>query len=352
MAIQRTITMPEGAWAQDAEEPAYPPVPGTPYRNTDIDLDEWHGGQKFAEIIDSSKWNALFYRLTGLLSAAEKTGVLIWSPLTNYPVGAIVIGLDDKVYQATSASGPDNGGAIEAPGNAWIRLVTMNEITVSSGPFLGSELLFSQTGAGSYSFVCPDRNNGQEYEVIIYGKAAGGSGAGGANGDYRSGGGGCEGETLYHRVKVTPGMTITGNIGNGGAPVSGTASPGNNGGNTTITIGATTLTLEGGLGGAFWTGTNQTQGDGGGTESYATNTVRLKGERGGQPSDTGEDAPTNMGGNGAGRLGGVGARGSLTGGQSPAPAGVGTHGCGGGGAAGQSSSSGAGGSGFIFIWLR
>ena len=118
MAEQRTITMPKGNWADGAETTIpFPPETGTAYRNPNVNLSEWRAGHPFEAIVDSSKWNQLFYLLTAMVSAIEKNGILAWSQNTDYLVDAVAMGTNGILYQAKLASGPSGGSAREPSAN-------------------------------------------------------------------------------------------------------------------------------------------------------------------------------------------------------------------------------------------
>lgn len=88
------------------------PIAGASYRNTSITDEEVKNGWGFSSIVDSKNVNEVFYRITSLLNEIEQTGFLVWSDLTDYPIGAIARYEGDGVfYEAIAASGPDNGGA-------------------------------------------------------------------------------------------------------------------------------------------------------------------------------------------------------------------------------------------------
>ena len=112
--------MPDGIWGENAETTIpLPPAPGTAYRNPIVNLNEWQGGHGFERIADSSKWNQLFYLLTGMVRAIEQTGIPVWSTMTNYSIGSITMGTDGNLYQAIAASGPSTVGAQPPPNTGY-----------------------------------------------------------------------------------------------------------------------------------------------------------------------------------------------------------------------------------------
>jgi len=154
MPNQRTIAMPDGAWAENAETNIpLPPVPGTAYRNPVVNLPEWRGGQRFEMIVDSSKWNQLFYLLTNMVRQIEQMGVPVWSPQTNYVVDSIVMGVDGVLYQAVAASGPSSVGAQPPPNSGFW------EFAVTAPPAADSYALTVNDEASGADIVLGDLND-------------------------------------------------------------------------------------------------------------------------------------------------------------------------------------------------
>lgn len=114
--------------------------------------------------------------------------------------------------------------------------------------------------AGTFKWKAPDDVRFIEFDLI-----GGGGGGAATNGAATGGGGGGGGGHLKANVAVTPGVSYDITIGAGGiGGVAGTA-PGD-GGNSTITIGATTYTAAGGT-----HGTRGSSGGAGGAGGAATN---------------------------------------------------------------------------------
>ena len=123
MPDARTISMPDGVWAENADTVIpLPPVTGTAYRNPSVDLPEWQDGQRFGAIVDSAKLNQLLYLLTRIVRQIEQTGIPVWSPQTNYSIDSVAMGTDGTLYQATAASGPESGGTHPPPDAGYWKL--------------------------------------------------------------------------------------------------------------------------------------------------------------------------------------------------------------------------------------
>ena len=110
--MSRNVSLLNSVFASDAETvvPISPAV-GIPYRNPNLTSDKAGQGWPFSTVVDSADFNELMFRVTGLMDFVEKTGGIIWSPLTDYPVGAFVRDEQLIFWEATQASGPNNGGS-------------------------------------------------------------------------------------------------------------------------------------------------------------------------------------------------------------------------------------------------
>lgn len=87
-----------------------PPVAGNSYRNTSLLNATIGGGWPFSEIVNSADFNEFMYRLSALVNLLEVGGILEWSALTDYVVGAYVKGADNIIYKSLLVSGPNSGG--------------------------------------------------------------------------------------------------------------------------------------------------------------------------------------------------------------------------------------------------
>jgi hypothetical protein len=193
------------------------------------------------------------------------------------------------------------------------------------------------TATGAYSFTVPSNVSTIRFSLWAAGGGGGSGGSGGASS------GGSSGSYLQKSVDVTPGATITGTVGVGGAAgVWGGTINGTAGGNTTLVANAVTYTVVGGPGGIGQNGA-------GGANSPLAPTAPTQGDVNlqGGPGTFGINAtsPNVASGNGAnapvGGLGGIGGAGS--GGNGAAPGGGG-----GGGASGLAAGAGARGE----VWIE
>ena len=148
------------------------PVAGVTYRDTAILQADVEKGWPFSEIIDSKNSNEILYRIAAVLNQVEKTGIPVWSALTDYPAGAFVVGGTDAVlYQSLLASGPNSGGTKDPDAGAnptyWKILESLFNFT--SLNFLSQGRLNLPT-ATSVSFTPYNGNNlalytGAQWEV-------------------------------------------------------------------------------------------------------------------------------------------------------------------------------------------
>lgn len=110
--MSRNISLLNSVFASDAKTVVpISPMVGIPYRNPNLTSDKVGQGWPFSTVVDSADFNELMFRVTGLMDFVEKTGGIIWSPLTDYPVGAFVRDEQLTFWEATRASGPNNGGS-------------------------------------------------------------------------------------------------------------------------------------------------------------------------------------------------------------------------------------------------
>ena len=123
--------------------------------------------------------------------------------------------------------------------------------------------------------------------IIIGGGGAGGGNPAAANNHGSGGGGACT--ILLDITGLSPSTGYTVAIGAGGTGVSG--STGNNGGNTTLTIGSTTYTAGGGSGGLA---SGQSSGGAGGT--CTNGTVQIAGQAGADDPTNANTSTSGMGG--------------------------------------------------------
>jgi len=175
------------------------------------------------------------------------------------------------------------------------------------------------------------------FKFTLVGGGGGGGGKNQSNNKGSGGGGGGTGYLFITGLAASTGYTIA--IGAGGAGGISTTTAATAGGNTTISINATTYSANGGAGAPGVT--NNTNGGAGGTAT--NNTINVSGANGG-PQDS-QNADTNSGSGGSSLLG--------LGGSPINPAGTGNagtgYGGGGGGGSGAAATGGAGSPGAIIV---
>lgn len=131
--------------------------------------------------------------------------------------------------------------------------------------------------------------------VRMWAAGGGSNGAGAGAGDAARGG---PGGFVKFKIPVTPGETLTGKVGQGGTKGTGTREPGNGGGRSQLSRGATILGIAGAGGGAGGYGSSNSQSFGG--------------KGGGTTAGAGQDGGTNGGGSSPG-LGGTQSAGGTSG---------------------------------------
>ena len=104
--VNRTVEI-GGIWAEGAPDiPLEDPIPGVTYANTSITEEIINEAWPYTNIITSNDFNEVMRRITLLLSQLESQGVLSYSILTDYVVGALVMGSDSILYRALELNGP------------------------------------------------------------------------------------------------------------------------------------------------------------------------------------------------------------------------------------------------------
>jgi hypothetical protein len=197
------------------------------------------------------------------------------------------ISLSNLVFNGSSSGSTTVQPAATASGTATIPagtgtlIETVNNMannpvtgTPSSSNYLRGDGTWASVSASGQLIRAPQiLTSGTSYTTpsncnTIYVEAVGGggSGGGGNTGNYAGAGGGGSGAYCAKYFTVTGNTAYTYAIGAGGAAKSGTGN-GNNGGNTTFTVSATTITAGGGTGGSGsnTAGNGQQNGGSGGT---------------------------------------------------------------------------------------
>ena len=270
--------------------------------------------------------------ITDLALADGGTGASLADPNAN-----AVLGWNDTAGAMTFLTA-GTGITINATSN------TISSTASTSGALIRAP----QTLTSGTSYTTPAGCNSIYVEAV--GAGGGGGGADGESGSSEGGGGGGSGAYAAKFFTVSPSTAYAYAIGAGGAAGGGGGTDGGNGGDTTFTVGATTLTSGGG---GFGTGAKST--------SFGTNLGT--GGSGGSASNgdlniTGNSGQGGAGGDGAVGSGGTGGPsffgGSGRGGTTDASGSSGTSGGGGGGGGNTADttghSGGVGGAGLIRVW--
>ena len=243
-------------------------------------------------------------------------GWLTWPGGTYDPAAWTFTQADSTTYSSNSVTfalrpatiNAKNSGVWDLPGAAAPKLLNV----VGQQEYLAA--------SGTFNFVVPD--NLFEISALAIGGGGGGGGWGNAGDESAGGGGG--GALAYAKFAVTPGETLTINVGaagNGG----GSGNNGGAGGTSSVQRAGTNLVAAGGGGGGQSVDASGTAGGAGGTVIVGTG---FPGGRGGNNSET-TGAP-GCGGGGAGGYTGAGGRGGDFASRSGL---AGTNDAGGGGAA-------------------
>lgn len=108
----RTIVLP-GVWARDATDVPVTPIALTTYRDTALSEAAMLSAWPYTAVVNSATFNEMLLRLTFLMKELETNGVLTYSELNDYVVGAVAKGTDNQIYQAGVVNGP--GSSIVDP---------------------------------------------------------------------------------------------------------------------------------------------------------------------------------------------------------------------------------------------
>jgi len=135
--VNRIVEM-GGIWAEGAPDvppaPGGIPVPGVTYANTTLTEIRINRAWPYTDVAASNDFNEIIRRMTLLHTQMEKQGVLSYSLLTDYVVGAMVLGFDEIVYRAISISGPESGGAVDPVGaslSIWKKVGTVIQVSTT-----------------------------------------------------------------------------------------------------------------------------------------------------------------------------------------------------------------------------
>lgn len=111
MAIPSRDYKITGHWAKNAETilPDDQDT-GTAYRKTDMEADNYERGEYFDLIYGSARQNQKDYETVGIAKLVSAYGIVPWSPLVDYTVGAIQLGTDTNLYRCMRDHGPSSVG--------------------------------------------------------------------------------------------------------------------------------------------------------------------------------------------------------------------------------------------------
>lgn len=96
-------------WAKGAPDVPVTPAPSVTYANSTMSAETIRRAWAYTEIVASNNTNEMLRRITILLIQLEKQGILSYSVLTDYGIGALVLGSDNVLYKALIANGPETG---------------------------------------------------------------------------------------------------------------------------------------------------------------------------------------------------------------------------------------------------
>lgn len=162
-----------GIWAKNAPNvPGGTPVQNVTYANTLMDETIIERAWPFSIIVASNNHNEIMRRMTLLMVQMEQQGILSYSVLTDYGVGALVMGSDDFLYRAIVANGPTNLPLVDPVGNPGTWTNTSGGVTevdtsglATGGPITGtgtidvpaSSLAQAQAGTDNTTAMTPLR---------------------------------------------------------------------------------------------------------------------------------------------------------------------------------------------------
>lgn len=162
-----------GIWALNAPNvPGGTPVQNVTYANTLMDEATINAAWPFSIIVASNNHNEIMRRMTILMVQMEQQGILSYSVLTDYGVGALVMGSDDTLYRAIVANGPANPPLVDPVGNPGTWTGTSSGVTevdtsglATGGPITGtgtidvpaSSLAQAQAGTDNTTAMTPLR---------------------------------------------------------------------------------------------------------------------------------------------------------------------------------------------------
>jgi hypothetical protein len=165
---ERIITLP-GIWGSGADTVIpVPPVPGVPYRKVTLSESEIALAQAYANVFDSAKWNQTLYLICALLKSIEQQGILVYSRLTQYPVGALCLGEDNSIYQCLVGNGPSN---IHTPSEVvyWRPLISSAPVYLAAPQLIGTLVNSTTERTIDITSIIPSNRNTGFFKLRVYG---------------------------------------------------------------------------------------------------------------------------------------------------------------------------------------
>jgi hypothetical protein len=92
-----------GIWASGAASPPASPVTGTTYADTSLSSADIQRALQYKTVLDGADFNEYLRRMSTLIDLCEKWGIMPWSALTAYSIGAVCLASDGGIYQCDVA---------------------------------------------------------------------------------------------------------------------------------------------------------------------------------------------------------------------------------------------------------
>ncbi len=186
MSSTRQVISP-GIFAADALTVIPPtPIAGTAYRvDTGLSVNDTERGWPYATTVPSDIHNEILYRLSTLVDIMDRQGMLGWSNLVNYPVGAYVVGSNSVMYKALLINGPATtlqdptaAPTYWAPVGGPVATLAQARALADSGTVISPQRLgdvFTQGAAGSGRFMRLPGNMEMQWGNVTFGAGSDGA---------------------------------------------------------------------------------------------------------------------------------------------------------------------------------
>jgi len=92
-----------GIWANGAANPPASPVTGTTYADTGLSQSDIEQALQYKTVLNGADLNEYLRRMSTLVDLCEKWGIMPWSALTAYSIGAVCLASDGGIYQCDVA---------------------------------------------------------------------------------------------------------------------------------------------------------------------------------------------------------------------------------------------------------